>query len=120
MTRGHQVRAAACALAAVALLALALSATADAGLLEPRGKKVWFGVSDTGDPAHFGEFPKAVNKHPAVIESFRTWGSEFPDSIRRWQTARARPMIHIATADRNDGHEILTPRRSPKAPATST
>lgn len=110
MTRGHKVRAAACALAAVALLALALSATASAGLLEPRGKKVWFGVSDTGDPADFGAFSTAVSKHPAVVESFRTWGSDFPDSIQRWQTARARPMIHITTADNNDGHEIITPR----------
>ncbi len=110
MTPGHKVRAAACALAAVALLTLALSATASAGLLEPRGKKVWFGVSDTGDPASFGEFSTAVSKHPAVIESFRTWGSDFPDSIQRWQTARARPLIHITTADNNDGHEIITPR----------
>ena len=86
------------------------SATAGAGLLEPRGKKVWFGVSDTGDPADFGDFSTAVSKHPAVIESFRTWGSDFPDSIQRWQTARARPLIHITTADNNDGHEIITPR----------
>jgi hypothetical protein len=110
MTRGHKVQAAACALAAVAMLALACSATAGAGLLEPRGKKVWFGVSDTGDPAQFGEFSTAVSKHPALIESFRTWGSDFPDSIQRWQTARARPLIHITTADNNDGHEIVTPR----------
>ncbi len=110
MTRGHQVQAVACALAAVAALALAGAASASADQLEPRGKKVWFGVSDTGDPAQFGEFSKAVHKHPAVIESFRTWGSDFPDSIERWQTARARPMIHITTADNNDGHEIVTPR----------
>ena len=110
MTRGHKVQAAACALAAVALLALAFSATAGAGLLEPRGKKVWFGVSDTGDPADFGAFSTAVSKHPAVVQSFRTWGSDFPDSIQRWQTARARPMIHITTADNNDGHEIITPQ----------
>ena len=108
MTRGHKVQAAACALAAVALLALACSATAGAGLLEPGGKKVWFGISDTGDPADFGAFSTAVSKHPAVIESFRTWGSDFPDSIRRWQTARARPMIHITTADNNDGHELIS------------
>ena len=110
MIPGHKVPAAACALAAIALLALAFSASAAAGLLEPRGKKVWFGVSDTGDPAQFGEFSTAVSKHPAVIESFRTWGSDFPDSIQRWQTARARPLIHITTADNSDGHEIVTPR----------
>jgi hypothetical protein len=110
MTLGHKVRAAGCALAALTTLALVCAATAGAGLLEPPGKKVWFGVSDTGDSAQFGEFSTAVSKHPAVIESFRTWGSDFPDSIRRWQTARARPMIHITTADNNDGHEIVSPR----------
>jgi hypothetical protein len=110
MIRGHKVQAAACVLAALVMLALATAATAGAGLLEPRGKKVWFGISDTGDPADFGAFSTAVSKHPAVVESFRTWGSDFPDSIQRWQTARARPMIHITTADNNDGHEIVTPR----------
>ncbi len=125
MTLGHQVQAAACALVAVAMLALAtaalataalagapprVAAPAPAGLLEPRGKKVWFGVSDTGDPADFGAFSVATSKHPAVIESFRTWGTDFPESIQRWQTARARPLIHITTADNNDGHEIVNPR----------
>jgi hypothetical protein len=105
-------RAAFAAILAVALAGtLAFSAaSASAGLLEPPGNKVYFGVSDTGDPASFGEFSTAVSHHPAVIESFRTWGSDFPDSIRRWQTARARPMIHITTADPNDGHELISLR----------
>ncbi len=104
-------RAAIAAALATALLAmLALAAPAGAGLLEPPGRKVYFGVSDTGDPASFGEFSTAVAHHPPVIESFRTWGSDFHGSIGRWQTARARPMIHITTADSHDGHELLTPR----------
>jgi hypothetical protein len=110
MIRGRKVRAAACALAVLAMAALALAGPAAAGLLEPRGEKVFFGVSDTGDSANFGEFSTAVSKHPAVIESFRTWGSDFPESIHRWQVARARPMLHITTADGNDGHEVLSPR----------
>ncbi|HEV7770640.1 MAG TPA: hypothetical protein VGO66_08295 [Solirubrobacterales bacterium] len=110
MTRGHKVQAAACVLAALATLALALATPAGAGLLEPRAGKVFFGVSDTGDSAQFGEFSEAVDKHPAIIQSFRTWGSDFPESIHRWQVARARPMIHITTADGSDGHEIVTPR----------
>jgi hypothetical protein len=109
MIRGQKARAASCAFA-VAILALTLVAPAGAGLLEPRGKKVWFGISDTGDPADFGQFSELVDKHPAVIESFRTWGSDFPESIQRWQTARARPVLHITTADTGDGHEIITPR----------
>ncbi|HEX5929693.1 MAG TPA: hypothetical protein VFY48_09890 [Solirubrobacterales bacterium] len=100
----------ACVFAVFAALALGLAAQAGAGLLEPPGKKVWFGVSDTGDMADFGQFSELMNKHPAVIESFRTWGSDFPESIQRWQTARARPVLHITTADNNDGHEIITPR----------
>jgi len=114
MISGQQVQAAACALAAMATLAAACAAPALAapeggGLLEPRDGRIYFGVSDTGDMAHFGQFSDAVNKHPAVIQSFRPWGSDFPDSIERWQTARARPMLHITTAD-GDGSEIITPR----------
>jgi hypothetical protein len=93
-------------LAGLALVAFALPASAGASLLLPPGKKVYFGVSDTGDMADFGHFSEAVNKHPAVIESFRTWGSDFPDSIRRWQTARARPMLHISSD--KDGHEVIS------------
>lgn len=99
-----------CVLAALAASALAHATPAGAGLLEPRGKKVWFGISDTGDMADFGQFSELMDKHPALIQSFRTWGSDFPESIQRWQTARARPVLHITTADNNDGHEVITPR----------
>jgi len=100
------------ALAALVGGALLLSgvAKADAGALLPPGKRVFFGVSDTGNPADFGHFSAALHKHPALIESFRTWGSDFPDSIERWQSARARPVLHITTADSGDGHELITPR----------
>jgi hypothetical protein len=108
---GPKTWAALAATLAIALMVVLGAATsAHAGLLEPRGKRVWFGVSDTGDPASFGQFSTAVAHHPAVIESFRTWGSDVPDSIIRWQTARARPMIHITTADSNDGHELISPQ----------
>jgi hypothetical protein len=95
-----------CAAAILCLLAVAPGATAS---LVPRGKNVFFGVSDTGDSADFGHFSSALHKHPALIESFRTWGSDFPDSIERWQAARARPILHISTAEGGDGHEILSP-----------
>lgn len=103
-------------LAAVVLAALssavasAAPSGAAAGNLEPRGKRVFFGVSDTGDPADFGAFTIALGKHPAVIQSFRAWGSDFQESIVRWQTARARPMLHITTADPQTGGEIITPQ----------
>lgn len=111
MTSLPKARAALAAVLVVALAALACAAPASAGLLLPRGKKVYFGVSDTGNPAQFGEFSRSTHQHPAVIESFRTWGAEFPDSIRRWQIARSRPMLHITTADPSDGHEIINPQQ---------
>jgi hypothetical protein len=92
--------------AGLVLVAFVAPAPAGASLLLPPHGKVYFGVSDTGDPADFGHFSEAVNKHPAVIESFRTWGSDFPDSIRRWQTARARPMLHISTD--KEGREVVS------------
>jgi hypothetical protein len=104
----HKRTIASCAWAAI-LLALILAPSAGAGSLQPRGKKIFFGISDTGDSADFGGFSQLLNKHPALIESFRTWGSDFPDSIERWQAARARPVLHITTADNNDGHELISP-----------
>jgi hypothetical protein len=110
MNGTNRTRAAAAALlvALVAALVGVAAGPASAGVLEPNGKQIYFGVSDTGDPASFGEFSEAVSKHPAVIESFRAWGSEVRDSIQRWEIARARPMIHITTADPQTGGEILT------------
>ncbi len=104
------------ALAAVLVALAALWACAGAaalspavkGVLVPKGKQVYFGISDTGDPASFGEFSTAVSKHPAVIESFRAWGTDLRDSIQRWEIARARPMIHITTADPHTGAELFS------------
>jgi len=98
------------ALCAVAALCLLAASPASADPLLPHGNKVFFGVSDTGDSADFGHFSTALRKHPALIESFRTWGSDFPESIERWQAARARPVLHITTADNSDGHELISPR----------
>jgi hypothetical protein len=98
------------ALGAVAALCLLWVAPASGASLVPRGDNVFFGISDTGDPADFGQFSTALHKHPALIESFRTWGSDFPESIERWQAARARPILHITTADGGDGGELISPR----------
>ena len=103
-------RAVLAALVAALVLCLLAAATAGAGSLQPRGEKIFFGISDTGDSADFGGFSKLLDKHPALIESFRTWGADFPESIERWQAARARPILHVTTADAGDGHELISPQ----------
>ena len=110
------------ALAAIAAAALLLTGVAkvNAGALLPRGKKVFFGVSDTGDSADFGHFSADLRKHPALIESFRTWVWTSPKTIERWQAARARPVLHFTTADSGTGTSCMARARSRRATATST
>jgi hypothetical protein len=107
---GRRTRAALVALCLAAALPAASPALSSAGPLLPRGNKIFFGISDTGDPADFGGFSSIMNKHPALIQTFRTWGSDFPESIERWQDARARPVLHFTTADNHDGHELISPQ----------
>ena len=95
---------------AAAALALTPAGAVSAGLQPPPGQ-VFFGVSDTGVNAEFREFSDLVGKHPPVIETFQTWGSDLTGSIRRWQRIEARPILHISTADPNDGHELIDPRQ---------
>ncbi|MGZ6300247.1 MAG: hypothetical protein ACXWMN_07125, partial [Candidatus Limnocylindria bacterium] len=91
-------------------LLLAAASEAKASLLQPGRGKTFFGLTDSGVTSQFTEFAEAVGKHPAVIETFRSWGGDLRGSIKRWQSAVARPMLHITTADPNDGHQIVTPR----------
>src|SRR3954453_10792521 len=109
MHTGNSLARALVALLAVTLLTAARAGWANASALEPRGKKVFFGVSDTGNMADFGHFSSAVRKHPALIESFRTWGSDFPASIERGQTAGARPLFNITPEYTVRGRELIVP-----------
>jgi hypothetical protein len=78
-------------------------------LLPPRGR-IFFGVTDSGDVDDFQAFAQAVDMHPAVIETYHEWGTSLHSSLPRWREVRARPMLHISTADSQDLHEIITPR----------
>lgn len=99
------------ALAVTAALALSAAVPADASLLQPGPGKTFFGLTDSGVTSQFTEFGEAVGKHPAIIETFRSWGADLKGSIKRWQKAAARPVLHITTADPNDGHELIDPRQ---------
>ncbi len=99
-----------CALAWVALIAfLGFTVRADAATLEPPGKKVFFGVTDTGDADGYRSFAQAVGKRPAVIQTFHPWGNTLSQAMPRWRKIKARPMLHITTKA-DDGTELITPR----------
>ena len=69
----------------------------------------FFGVSDNGRASGFRNFAQTIGKHPAVIETYHPWDNSLNQAIPRWREVRARPMLHISTAD-EDGHEVITPR----------
>jgi hypothetical protein len=96
--------------ALAAISALAIAASASASKLQPKRGKVYFGTTDTGVVSQFADFADAVGKHPAVIETFQHWDGKLTGSVKRWQQAEARPILHISTADPNDGHELITLR----------
>ncbi len=96
-------------IATAALLLTAAPANA-ASPLRPGPHQVFFGVSDTGINSQFTEFSELVGKHPPVIETFKAWGAELGATVRRWQKAEARPILHISTADPNTGEELIDPR----------
>ncbi len=97
-------------LAVTVSLVIGAAAPARASLLQPGPDKTFFGLTDSGVTSQFTEFTEIVGKHPAVIETFRSWGTDLKGSIRRWQSAVARPILHVSTADTTDGHQIITPR----------
>jgi len=110
MNRGRDKATVLAALAVTAALALGAAAPAGASLLQPGSGKTFFGLSDSGVTSQFTEFGELVGKHPAVIETFRSWGDDLKGSLKRWQQAVSRPVLHITTADPNYGYQLITPR----------
>ena len=95
-------------LATAAVLAPA-GAQAQAAPLQPPGKKIFFGVTDTGTEEGFKGYARAVGRYPAVIQTFHPWGNSLDKSLPRWQALRARPMLHINTMN-DEGEELIKPR----------
>ena len=66
-----------CLAASVAALAFSLAGVASAAWhpLKPPGRKVFFGVTDTGEASGFKSFARAIGKHPALIETYHPWNN---------------------------------------------
>ncbi len=99
------------ALSSCALLACLLASSSSAGwrpYLPPPGKN-FFGVTDTGSDNGFRSFAKSVGHHPAIIETYHPYGNSLTKALPRWESIRARPLLHISTIDEN-GNELISPR----------
>ncbi|MGI8728333.1 MAG: hypothetical protein ACR2K6_11740 [Solirubrobacterales bacterium] len=66
-------------------------------LLPPKGK-IFAGVSDTGQGSDYREYRDATGAHPAVMQSFESWGNFPGEALRRWRETRTRGMLSLSTS----------------------
>lgn len=99
------------ALAATAL-ALVWAAPASAAMsLVPPKPDVLLGVSDRGSTEEFNAFAELTGKHPALLETFASWGNSFNKSYERWRETQTRPVVAISTQNAQTLAEIITPEQ---------
>ena len=69
---------------------------AGAGPLLPRGDKIWFGISDTGDPADFGGFSQLARQAPGADPDLPHLGRGLPgvDRTLAGGAGAADPPLH--------------------------
>lgn len=106
-----------CAVAFAATLASALLvpvASAAAKAYTPPAKKKFFGVSDTGEVRHFKKFRKQVKAHPAVLQTFHTWGVHPWRAMDRWAQTNTRGMLSVGTSECYACEGVISPKRVAK------
>ena len=94
--------------AACALACLAVPATAAGKAYTPPKKMTFHGLQETGELDSWTLFSKAVTAHPAVMQTFHTWGTRPTLAMQRWTAGRARGMISVSTAEGGEP-ELIDP-----------
>jgi hypothetical protein len=102
LSDGAWARRAGAALAALALAACVTTAAAPQAAsgraYTPPKKKIYHGMRETGELRYWARFAKAVRAHPAVMQTFHTWGTRPTMAMQRWTAGRARGMLSVSTA----------------------
>jgi hypothetical protein len=97
-------------LAALVCLAV-VPASAGAEAFTPPPQKSYFGVSDTGVVDGFKKFRGDVKSHPAVLQTFHTWGTHPWRAMNRWARTNTRGMLSIGTSECYDCPGVINPRQ---------
>ncbi|HVV90067.1 MAG TPA: hypothetical protein VHB53_06195 [Solirubrobacterales bacterium] len=99
---------------ALAATALALLCAAPAGAamsLVPPKPDVLLGVSDRGSTEEFNAFTELTGKHPALLETYFSWGNSFNKAFERWRETQTRPIVHISTQNAQTLENLITPEQ---------
>jgi hypothetical protein len=110
--RGTNARGGAWALVACAVVSLAFALeSASAARHTPPGKRIWHGVSDTGEARDYRRFNKQVREHTALLQVFFHWGVPLTTgAFDRWERTDTRGILSLSTAPGGEA-EVTTPRR---------
>jgi hypothetical protein len=72
----------------------------------PKGKaylpakgKIFTGASDTGQSSDYREFRDDARAHPAIMQSFESWGYLPKEALGRWSDTNTRGMLSLSTAE---------------------
>lgn len=75
----------------------------------PPPKKIWHGVSDTGEVRDYRRFNRQVRAHTALDQVFFHWGVPLTTgAFDRWERTRTRGILSLSTAP-GGGTEVITP-----------
>lgn len=109
---------------AAAIVALALVAGPASGAGHghrgaglPKGKtylpskgRIFTGSSDTGQTSDYREFRDETRAHPAVMQSFESWGYIPKEALGRWEDTNTRGMLSLSTARCWKCADVISPR----------
>lgn len=109
-SRAHAAAATALAVLAAIVGVLALAPGADAKSFLPPDKKIFHGVSDTGDVADYLSFRDQTGAHNAVLQDFFHWGVPLgTGALQRWRKTRTRGVLSLSTAPGGQP-EVIDPK----------
>jgi hypothetical protein len=77
--------------------------------LPPKGK-IFTGSSDTGQTSDYREFRDEAGAHPAIMQSFESWGYIPKEAMSRWTDTNTRGMLSLSTAKCWKCPDVISPQ----------
>lgn len=76
----------------------------------PAKGKIFSGISDTGQTSDYRKFRNRTKAHPAVMQSFESWGYYPKEAISRWDDTNTRGMLSLSTSQCWGCDGVISPK----------